>query len=201
MPAGYSAILEYELPMESRRPDVLLLVGAGVMVVELKGKRDFSQADIDQAAAYARDLRSYHRECANREVVAVLVPTRARGYVTNQDGVHVVGPDHLDNLVRELTDAQPGPPVDRARFLHANAYCPLPTLVEAARELFKSGDVRTIHRARAATDPAPRCKGLAPDTVAVQASRVGSENPRPTACKPNPLPWPKRCQQCTNRKA
>src|ERR1700730_9249006 len=34
----YSAILEYELPMESRRPDVLLLVGAGVMVIELKGK-------------------------------------------------------------------------------------------------------------------------------------------------------------------
>src|SRR5688572_8776321 len=36
--AQYSAILEYELPMESRRPDVLLLVGAGVLVVELKGK-------------------------------------------------------------------------------------------------------------------------------------------------------------------
>ena len=31
----YSAILEYELPMESRRPDVILLVGAGVMLVPL----------------------------------------------------------------------------------------------------------------------------------------------------------------------
>src|SRR5690349_10491435 len=55
----YSAILEYELPMESRRPDVILLVGAGVMVVELKGKLYPSQADLDQAAAYARDLRNY----------------------------------------------------------------------------------------------------------------------------------------------
>src|SRR5688572_13902330 len=33
----YSAILEYQLPMESRRPDVVLLVGDGVLVVELKG--------------------------------------------------------------------------------------------------------------------------------------------------------------------
>ena len=29
----YSAILEYELPMESRRPDVVLLVGDGVLVM------------------------------------------------------------------------------------------------------------------------------------------------------------------------
>ncbi|HEY5220258.1 MAG TPA: hypothetical protein VIJ16_10645, partial [Gemmatimonadaceae bacterium] len=40
----YSAILEYELPMESRRPDAVLLVGASVMVIELKGKRYPSQA-------------------------------------------------------------------------------------------------------------------------------------------------------------
>jgi hypothetical protein len=152
--ATYSAILEYELPMESRRPDVLLLVGAGVMVLELKGKLDFSQADIDQAAAYARDLRSYHRECAGRSVVPVLVPTRARGYVTFQDGVHVAGPNHLDNLVRDLTVERPGAPIDREKFLNANAYCPLPTLVGAARELIRSGELRTINRASAATDPA-----------------------------------------------
>src|SRR6187549_1954828 len=69
----YSAILEYELPMESRRPDVILLVGAGVMVIELKGKLYPTQADLDQAAAYARDLRNYHRECEGRDVTPVLV--------------------------------------------------------------------------------------------------------------------------------
>src|SRR5215510_6693591 len=48
----YSAILEYELPLESRRPDVILLVGGGLLVVELKGKSEPSQADLDQVAAY-----------------------------------------------------------------------------------------------------------------------------------------------------
>jgi hypothetical protein len=46
----------------------------GWEVIELKGKEAPSQADIDQAAAYARDLRCYHRECSNRNVVPVLVP-------------------------------------------------------------------------------------------------------------------------------
>ena len=85
----YTAILEYELPLESRRPDVVLLVNGAVVVLELKGKTEPEQADLDQAAAYARDLRCYHRYCADREVHAVLVPTRAHGYAGVRDGVHI----------------------------------------------------------------------------------------------------------------
>jgi len=33
----YSAILEYELPLDSRRPDVVLLVSGAIVVLELKG--------------------------------------------------------------------------------------------------------------------------------------------------------------------
>ena len=149
----YSAILEYELPMESRRPDVILLVGAGVMVIELKGKTWPSQADLDQAAAYARDLRNYHRECCDRDVTAVLVPTRARGYVELVDGVHVTGPDALDGLIARLTTVRNQPVVDRAAFMAEDAYRPLPTLVEAARELFATGSLRRVHRAHAVTGP------------------------------------------------
>lgn len=151
----YSAILEYELPMESRRPDVVLLVGDGVLVIELKGKELPSQADIDQAAAYARDLRCYHRECWNKEVVAVLVPTRARGYVRKSGDVHVAGPDAVDALVGQLSArTSQGTVIDRERFLDESAYCPLPTLIQAARELFDSRELRRIHRAHASTAPA-----------------------------------------------
>jgi len=34
----YTAILEYELPRESRRPDVIVLENGVVVVLELKGK-------------------------------------------------------------------------------------------------------------------------------------------------------------------
>lgn len=152
--AKYSAILEYELPMESRRPDVILLVGADVVVIELKGKRYPSQADLDQASAYARDLRNYHRECAGRVVTPVLVPTLASGFQQEVDGILVTGPDALDSILAELTKDRREPVVDRAAFLSDSAYCPLPTIVEAARELMQSGTLRTIHRAQAATGPA-----------------------------------------------
>jgi hypothetical protein len=45
----YTAILEYELPLEARRPDVILLIRGAVVVLELKGKSAATQADIDQA--------------------------------------------------------------------------------------------------------------------------------------------------------
>lgn len=152
--AAYSAILEYELPMESRRPDVVVLAGGAVVVLELKGKIRPSQADLDQASAYARDLRCYHRECADREVHAVVVPTRARGCLGFEDGVHVLGPDQIDAFVLDRAREAGASPLEPVRFLSADAYRPLPSLVRAARELFHSGTLRTIHRARAATDPA-----------------------------------------------
>ena len=149
----YSTILEYELPMESRRPDVILLVGAGVMVIELKGKIHPTQADLDQAAAYARDLRNYHRECETREVTPVLVPIRASGYLDLIDGVHVTGPDALDQLIDNIAKTHREPVIERRAFLSEDAYRPLPTLVEAARELLRSGSLRRIHKADAATGP------------------------------------------------
>lgn len=151
----YSAVLEYELPMESRRPDVVLLVGDGVLVIELKGKEVPSQADIDQAAAYARDLRCYHRECWQKEVVPVLVPTRAKGYLRRSGDVHIAGPDAVDTLVDQLSArATSCHVISREQFLDESAYCPLPTLIQAARELFDSRELRRIHRAHAATAPA-----------------------------------------------
>jgi hypothetical protein len=152
--ATYSTILEYELPLESRRPDVVLLAKSAVIVLELKGKLLPSQADLDQASAYARDLRCYHRECEFRPVIPIVVPTQAKGYVGTQFGVRIAGPDAIDGLVDELEEDPNLLPLSREQFLAESAYRPLPSLVKAARELFHSGNLRTIRRARAATDPA-----------------------------------------------
>ncbi len=55
--------------------------------------------------------------------------------------------------MEELSTAS-AEPIGRERFLSGNAYRPLPTIVEAARELFETRELRYIKRARAATDPA-----------------------------------------------
>jgi len=151
---SYSTILEYSLPMESRRTDAIFLVKSSIIVLELKGKSSPSQADIDQAAAYVRDLRCYHQECSCRPVLAICVPMKARGYLGHQHDVYILGPDILDRFITNLPDPEDVPPILPKAFLAETAYRPLPTLVQAARELFEKGDLRPIRRARAATDPA-----------------------------------------------
>jgi Schlafen group 3, DNA/RNA helicase domain len=149
----YSAILEYQLPMEQRRPDVIFLLGGVILVLELKGKAIAELADIDQASAYARDLRAYHRDCEDRNVRAALVLMRARGRQAPTAGVEVLGPDAIDALAAEIDRNQPRSSLTREQFLDPAAYRPTPTIVEAARELMERGSLRRIHRAAAATEP------------------------------------------------
>ncbi len=153
---AYTAILEYELPLESRRIDVVVLENGIVVVLELKGKEQPSQADLDQVMAYARDLRAHHEDCHERPVYAVLVPTRATSPATLVQGVQVVGPEGLDRLLYSLSLRGDGTPLDPDRFLRVDAYRPMPSLVTAARDLFQRRDLPYIKRARAATDPAVR---------------------------------------------
>ena len=150
----HSAILEYELPLESRRPDVIFLIEGAVVVLELKGKDSATQADLDQVAAYARDLRCYHRDCEHLPVYPVLMPMRAKGMHAQRQGVFVCGPDALEDLLSKLDRHPSRRAVDRSAFLQDDAYRPLPTLVRAARELFETGTLRRVKRAAAATDPA-----------------------------------------------
>ena len=56
-------------------------------------------------------------------------------------------------MVREVTDLEL-PAISRDDFLDEGAYRPLPTLVQAARELLASGQLRRIERAHAVTQPA-----------------------------------------------
>ena len=154
MANGYGAILEYQLPLNHRRPDILLLMGGSVLVVEAKGKDRASQADLDQVAAYARDLAAYHDLCETRPVHPVLMLTRATGRIGQQAGVHIVGPDALDGLATDLDGSSDLTAIDARAFLGYERYRPLPSLVRAARELFETGDLRRIKRAADATRPA-----------------------------------------------
>jgi hypothetical protein len=150
----FTAILEYRLPRDSRRPDVIVLEQGIVVVVELKGRPEATTAGLDQVLAYARDLRAYHAACHDRPVVPVLVPASGAPVPRCIDGAWVVGPRGLHALLAELVRKLSGPPLDVAAFLSDDAYQPLPTLVEAARRLMRDGELPFLRRARAATDPA-----------------------------------------------
>ncbi len=149
----YTAILEYELPRDFRRPDVIVLQRGCIVILELKGALKPTRAALDQAWGYARDLAAYHSACANRAVHPVLVTRGGPTTSIKIDEVHHVGPAGLDSLLFQLTQSGAAP-VTPAEFLVPEAYAPLPTIVSAARELFHKRPLPLIKRARAATEPA-----------------------------------------------
>jgi schlafen family protein len=168
----YTAILEYELPRDLRRPDVIVLEGGVIVVLELKGRESAGQAALDQVAAYARDLRAYHAACADRPVVPVLVPSRTRLGPHVVEGVHVVGPADLHAFLELLGRQMRATALSPEEFLADDAYAPLPTIVQAARDLFHHRPLPFIKRARAATEPALR----AIQAIAVEAAATSTRH-------------------------
>ncbi len=129
---GYTAVLEYQLPLEARRIDAVFLLHDGVAVIELKGKAAATTVDVDQAHAYARDLVNYHRDCHQRRVVSILVPTKMQGPVQRTGHVHVCPPHRLDELLAAVDSKSRLDRLESERFLSADAYRPLPSLIQAA---------------------------------------------------------------------
>jgi DUF2075 family protein len=149
----YSAILEYTLPRDERRPDVIVLENGVVVVLEFKDKHRVLQADIDQAGAYGRDLKNYHSLCHDAEVESVLIPTRWRGGTRRLRDVTICEPGALDGLLVDFAKrGQGGSPFDPHLWIDAD-YAPLPGIVQAARDIFEHEPLPFIKRAQSARLP------------------------------------------------
>ncbi len=141
-------IFEYELPRErGRRPDVIVLSNNCVIVFEFKDKNIIQKADIDQTKAYARDLSNYHQESHNKNVIPFLVLTKANELFDEVNTVSVISPDHLYDSYQELLSNSNSTKVDINSWLQSD-YDPLPSLIQAARELFENESLPQIRRAQ-----------------------------------------------------
>ncbi|HEX8940113.1 MAG TPA: DNA/RNA helicase domain-containing protein [Candidatus Limnocylindrales bacterium] len=148
--AQWGVILEYELPFEGgRRPDVVLLAGDRVLVLEFKDTSAPGQADIDQARAYARDLAEYHSCCRDRAVAPLLVLPHTRGR-RRVDDVELVDCLALSGALQEFAGGEPQPALS---CLLDGMYSPLPSLVRAARLVWEREPLPFIRRAESAGIP------------------------------------------------
>jgi hypothetical protein len=148
----WGVVFEFELPLEGgRRPDVVVLAGANLFVLEFKSGATVERGDVDQVAAYARDLADYHEASHGRSIYPILVLAGAKDLanVREEDGVVVSGPlalaRYLDHHAGEGS-------IDLTGWLAA-PYAPLPTLVEAARRIFAHEPLPHVRTALAAGIP------------------------------------------------
>jgi hypothetical protein len=150
----FSALLEYMMPMESRRSDAIFLLNDRILVLEYKGYPRLDWADIDQARYYLSTLKNYHRECHDRKVDAVLVLMGGKMAMLDHSGVHVCGPQEVHKLVSRLCSESAGKSIDLERFTAPDAYLPAPALLKGIREIITEGRLVRVHRSAAKTDEA-----------------------------------------------
>ncbi|MBN1459518.1 MAG: DUF2075 domain-containing protein [Armatimonadetes bacterium] len=173
----WAVIFEFELPRErGRRPDVVILTGSQILVLEFKETATLQRAHVDQVAAYARDLRHYHAASHDKLVDPVLVLAQSpveRQWPDGRQGggwgrsaeagrdsgvdqdlseVAIVNPRGLRAVIAELERRAPAEPIDAEGWLAAD-YSPLPSLVSAARQIFNHEPLPQIKRAQSAGIP------------------------------------------------
>ena len=152
---NFDIVFEYCLPYESgRRPDVLLISKEQVIVLEFKQNFRVIHADIDQTAAYARDLREYHYESRNSNVSAILVLTHADEQVSATDittGVMVAPRSTLADVISKVLNTE-NTKTDITQWLNSR-YEPLPTIVEAAKLFVKQEELPNIRRVNSTCIP------------------------------------------------
>lgn len=152
--AEWHLVFEYELPRErGRRPDLVVLAGGTVVVVEFKGYADVLAAHVDQCAGYARDLADYHEASHDHPVMAVLCLTASKMAPMNVRDVTAVSGDDLAHGIESVIAASAfTEAIDPQDWLAAE-YAPLPSLVSAARMIFEHERLPHIRRAESAGIP------------------------------------------------
>jgi hypothetical protein len=147
-------VFEYELPRErGRRPDLVLIAGGSIVVVEFKGYPDPSPAAIDQAADYARDLADYHEASHGHPVAAALcLVSGAAAPAMIKDVTVASGRDLATAIEMCLASVAMSKPINAQDWLNSE-YAPLPSLVAAARLIFEHEDLPHIRRAESAGIP------------------------------------------------
>ena len=152
---GFEIVFEYCLPYESvRRPDVLLISQEQVIILEFKQKFRVFHADIDQTAAYARDIHEYHFESRNAQVDAILVLTGTDELDVDLDsisGIRVCTKANLTAAIREILCSDCSP-IDIEQWLNSR-YEPLPTIVEAAKLFVQHEELPNIRRVNSTCIP------------------------------------------------
>jgi DUF2075 family protein len=147
-------IFEYELPRErGRRPDVVVLGPGWVLALEFKDYSIALAEHLDQAAAYARDLHSYHSQCADLSVVPFLVLTKSVEPRRKDGDVWVTGAAELAEVIEDVVGQLPSrAQIEPTTWLNGD-YLPLPSLVNAARLIFEHEPLPQIRRALSAGIP------------------------------------------------
>jgi hypothetical protein len=150
-----SIYFEYSIPRMGKRIDVLLLIGSIIFVLEFKvGEKEFHSHSIEQTWDYALDLKYFHETSHECFIAPILIATKAKPFSTN-----IILSNRDDNLLDPITcneellsqvifnvlNFSDGKEI-YPKHWETGRYQPTPTIIEAAKALYKGHSVSDISR-------------------------------------------------------
>lgn len=149
---------EYSIPRMGERIDVVLLIGAAILVLEFKvGEKTFSSHGLDQVCDYALDLKNFHEASHHQYIAPILVSTHAKAaefcVCTTPQNDKLLFPiksntEGLAGIIDAVLSFVDGEKINALSW-EQGRYCPTPTIIEAALALYKGHAVAEISRSDA----------------------------------------------------
>ncbi len=145
--------LEFVIPRMGKRADCIVISESTVFVIEFKnGASSFDKGAIDQVHDYALDLKDFHKGSHNARLIPVLVATKATRPIGmprfEDDNVSepvLLSADHIGRFIKGNSKLHEVEKID-AKAWSQSGYSPTPTIIEAARYLFRKNGVKEITR-------------------------------------------------------
>lgn len=151
---------EYTIPRMGRRIDVVLLLDGVVLLLEFKAfNEQYTKADIAQVWDYALDLKNFHEQSHNRQIVPILVATEAvdttSDFIPFDDKVFYPILTNREQLASTIAESLLFCDADNSEgdaLWAISRYSPTPTIIEAASALYNNHSVEDISRSDASAE-------------------------------------------------
>lgn len=152
-------LLEYPIPRRGKRVDAILIAQTIIFVIEFKvGAKTHDSLARRQVEDYALDLGDFHAQSRHRAIIPLLVATQAPQSVSHSNpSGDLVFPtvlsnaknlgEHIIEYFSRISD-QNAESIDPQVWNHSD-YQPVPTIIEAAENLFAHQSVREISSSHA----------------------------------------------------
>lgn len=160
LPSGLPChiFFEFNIPRMGRRIDVVLL-GPNlpyIFVIEFKvGANKFLRSDINQAHDYALELKNFHKGSHNSKIIPILVATESNStdftlaFAADDVAEPIcIGIEGLKNVIDTFSFVGN---IDGASWENSS-YEPTPTIIEAARALYRNQNVEDITRSEGGSE-------------------------------------------------
>ncbi len=155
---------EYSIPRMGKRCDVILIYKDIIFIIEFKvGSKLYPPADVRQVVDYALDLKNFHKESHDSTIIPILVSTNASD-ISNElriaddliSNCQLSSGKNLTSIIHSIENKSKL--IDPALWAESS-YQPTPTIIEAAKTLYKDHNVEAISRSDAsATNLSHTCK-------------------------------------------